>query len=173
VNAIFLTGFMATGKSAVGRALAARLGRPFRDTDVEIERAAGRSISEIFRESGEVAFRELEREALERVAVIEGVVVATGGGLPVDPANRRRMRSAGTIVRLDAPPEVILGRAGSAEDRPLLAGAADPAARVRELLEAREPAYADADHRVDVATGTPEEIAERIAARIEEGGDRR
>lgn len=163
MNAIFLTGFMATGKSAVGRALAVRLGRPFRDTDAEIESTAGCAIPEIFRERGEPEFRRLEREVLERIAGVDGAVVATGGGLPVDPANRRRMRSIGTIVRLAAPPEVILARAGTGDDRPLLAGAADPARRVRELLAAREPAYADADGTFDAATGSPEEIAARIA----------
>ena len=171
MNAIFLTGFMATGKSEVGRLLAVRLGRPFVDTDVEIEREAGATIQSIFRDRGEAAFRRLESEILIRVTAIDGPVVATGGGLPTNPDNRRRMRDAGTIVRLYAAPEAILARVGDASDRPLLAGAADRAARVSELLSAREAAYADANASVDTTSLTPAAVVDRIVELL--GAERR
>jgi shikimate kinase len=162
MNAIFLTGFMATGKSAVGRLLAERLARPFVDTDAEIERETGETIPEIFRERGESAFRVLENAILERAAKIDRAIVATGGGAPTSPENRRRMREAGTIVRLIADPEAVLARIGDADDRPLLAGAQDRRARIRELLASREASYADADRTIDTTGLTPHAVVERI-----------
>ena len=169
MNAIFLTGFMGTGKSAIGRLLAARLDRPFVDTDAEVEREAGATIAAIFRDRGEADFRRLESTVLARAAAVEGVIVATGGGAPTVAENRRRMRECGTIVRLAAAPETVLERVGGGDARPLLAGAPDPAARVRELLAAREQAYADADLVVDTTGLTPAAVVDRIVDDLARG----
>ena len=165
---VFLTGFMGTGKSAVGEALARRLGLPFVDTDREIERRAGMTVAGIFRERGEAAFRVLEREAVAEACAGPGAVVATGGGAVLDPESRARMEQSGIIVCLEASPEVILERIGPGESRPLLAGAADPLERIRELLERRAPVYASLPFRVDAATGDPDEVAAGIVRRLGE-----
>ena len=163
MNNVFLTGFMGTGKTAVGRALADRLGRPFVDLDEEIERSAGMRASEIFARFGEADFRARERHALEAASARERVVVATGGGIVIDPRNRRAMRSSGSIVCLWADDATILRRVGDADERPMLAGAKDPAERVRELLAARGAAYADADHAVDTSSRDVAGVADAIA----------
>ena len=161
---VFLTGFMGTGKSHVGRLLAERLSWSFRDSDGEIERLSGRSIAEIFRVSGEAGFRDAERRSLERLGKEQDVVIATGGGAAVDPVNRRVMRRGGRIVCLRANPEVILERVGHSCGRPLLEGATQPETRVRELLAARASAYADADFTVETSDLSPEAVAERIVS---------
>jgi shikimate kinase len=157
---IILTGFMGTGKSTVGKVLADRLGVPFIDTDVEVERVAGRPIKEIFREDGESYFRQLERRAIA-TAVLQDAVVATGGGAIVDAENYERMHAAGPIVCLVAPPEVIVQRIAANQDRPLLHGD-DPGRRVRQLLAERAAAYARADHAVDTSTRSVEAVVEEI-----------
>src|SRR5689334_23190909 len=141
MNNVFLTGFMATGKTAVGRALARRLGRRFVDLDEAVERASGIAVAEIFARFGEVGFRERERETLVSLCADDDAVVATGGGSVLDPRNRRAMRASGTIVCLTAPPQAILVRAGSGADRPLLAGAGNRAERITKLLAERADAY--------------------------------
>ena len=102
---VILTGFMATGKTEVGRKLAALLGAPFVDTDALVESATGRAIADIFARDGEPHFRALEREAVERACAIDGAVVATGGGTLLDPENRRRLAAAGPVVCLTAAPD--------------------------------------------------------------------
>jgi shikimate kinase len=169
VNAIFLTGFMGTGKSAIGRLLAERLGRPFVDTDAEVERETGATIAAIFRDRGESDFRRLESTVLTRAAAVDGAIFATGGGAPTIAENRRRMHECGTIVRLAAAPETVLERVGGGDDRPLLAGAPDRAARVRELLAAREDAYADADLVVDTTGLAPAAVVDRIVDVLSRG----
>jgi shikimate kinase len=168
---VWLVGMMGAGKSAVGRRLAARLGRRFVDTDEEVERAAGRSIAELFAREGEPAFRALERAAIARVAGKEAVV-AVGGGAIAQPGAAAAMAAAGTIVWLRARPETLLGRVGPAGERPLLAGL-DPAAqlaRLRALLAEREPSYAAAALAVDTDGLAPEEVAEAVARELEERG---
>ncbi len=142
---VVLIGFMGAGKSAVGRSLARRLGRPFVDTDQETERRAGKPIPAIFAEEGETAFRALERAAIAEAAARRGLVLATGGGAPVDPGNLEALKEGGLVVYLAARPETLAGRVGNGEGRPVLAGAAEPATRIRELLDRREPAYRQAD----------------------------
>ncbi len=142
---VVLVGFMGVGKSAVGRSLARRLGRPFVDTDREVERKAGRTIPAIFAAEGEPAFRSLEREAIAETAARRGLVVATGGGAPADPANLAALKASGLVVYLAARAETLVARVGAGEGRPVLAGGGDPMTRVRELLERREPAYRQAD----------------------------
>jgi shikimate kinase len=164
---IVLVGFMGTGKTAVGRALAARLGRTFVDTDRWIAEDAGLPIPRIFAEQGEVAFREREAAAIVRAAALSHAVIATGGGALGRSENVERLRATGILVCLTARPEVILARTRPWTDRPMLAGAADPAARVAELLAARETLYAQADFAVDTSDIHVSEVAAIIAARVE------
>lgn len=164
---IWLLGMMGAGKSSVGRALAARLGLPFLDTDAEIERVAGCSVSEIFRREGEARFREREREAV-RGALGRRAVVALGGGAVAQPAVAALLHESGVSVYLRASPEALAQRLGDAGSRPLLAGrdAAGRLARLRELLAEREAAYAAAEIVVDTDALAPAAVVERVAERI-------
>ncbi len=168
---IFLIGMMGAGKSTVGPRLAERLERKFLDTDREIERRAGRTISEIFASEGEARFRELEREAIDSASQ-GALVVALGGGAIAQPGAAERLRACGILIQLDAPVEILLERIGDVASRPLFAGVEPRGrpAKLRELLSARQGHYARAHHRVD-ATGTPEEVIERIVGLLRERGD--
>ncbi len=118
---IFLTGFMGAGKTSVGKILARKLQYPFIDVDEEIEKNAGTTISRIFEEKGEAAFRLLEEKTLERlVATTSQAVIATGGGIILSPTNRKLMRQEGVWVFLDASLEIIKQRIGHTTHRPLL-----------------------------------------------------
>lgn len=162
MDSIILIGFMGTGKSTVGRLLAARLNLPFADTDEEAERAAGRTIPEIFAAEGETGFRRLETEAVRRLAASGAAVIATGGGAVLSPENMAILKKAGRLVWLEASPEEILARVKDKGGRPLLE-TADPLVRISELLSQRRPLYRAAADLV-VATGglTPEQVVEEI-----------
>jgi shikimate kinase len=154
---VYLVGMPGSGKSSVGRLLAASLGTSFVDLDAEVEAFAGASIRAIFEAEGEAGFRDREADALRRAAAGPVAVVACGGGAVLRPENVERMRSTGTVVHLDAPAEVLAGRVETA-DRPLLT---DGAALAR-LHADRAPAYSAAAHvRVD-ASGAPERVAEAV-----------
>jgi shikimate kinase len=163
---VFLVGMMGSGKTTVGRCLAARERAAFCDLDERLERITGVTIAELF-ERGEPGFRALERAALRSLVAEPGFdaracVVATGGGVVIDPDNRATMRRAGTILYLDVPIEELVRRLGDdAHARPLLAGA-DPGARLAELLTARGAAYREGAIVVD-GTGTAEIVAARVA----------
>ena len=166
---VILTGFMATGKTEVGRRLARSLGRPFIDIDGLVESASGRTVADVFASEGEARFRELERAAVEEACLVPDAVVATGGGTLLDPDNRRRLAAAGPIVCLAASPEEVLRRVGDPRSRPLLAGgsaAADRLARVRQLLAERAPVYATATHAVDTSGLDVDEVVERVRALV-------
>ncbi|MCK6577228.1 MAG: shikimate kinase [Anaerolineae bacterium] len=152
---IVLTGFMATGKTTVGQTVAKLLNRPFVDADEAIIRRAGMSIPQIFERDGEAGFRALERDVCYDLAVERGKVIATGGGMLVDPENRRRMLASGIVVCLDAPKEVIGARLAASQDRPL---AGDWAA----LLDKRRAAYAAIPLHINTEGKTPEIIAQEI-----------
>lgn len=159
---IVLVGFMGTGKSAVGRALAGHLGRRFVDTDALIEAAAGVPIPRLFSEAGEGAFRAFETSAIAEAADLRSVVIATGGGALGRLENVARLRETGQLVCLTARPEIILARTAPWSNRPMLAGASDPAARVAELLAARAAHYAQADFTVDTSDRTVAEVVAQI-----------
>lgn len=159
---LFLTGFMGTGKTAVGGMLARRLGRPFVDLDYEIERACGLSVAQIFARFGEGEFRERERRVLERSAALDRSIVATGGGVVMEGRNRQTMHAAGKIVCLTADPRTILSRIADAADRPLLADAADRVEKILRLLGERAAAYADADYAVDTSSRSLADVVETI-----------
>nr|HID13974.1 3-dehydroquinate synthase [Anaerolineae bacterium] len=161
---VIVTGFMGTGKTAVGQEVARRLGRPFMDMDAEIEARAGKSIPRIFAEDGEGAFRQMEAALCEELSAQQGLVIATGGGALVDPTNRALMMRSGTVVCLTCDVDEILRRVNKADnfDRPLL-DVADPRAEIERLLEARRD-YAAIPWQIDT-TGLPvEEVAERVVA---------
>lgn len=160
---VFLTGFMATGKTVVGQALASRLGWRFVDLDREIEHTMGASVAEIFSRFGEAEFRSQEREAVERCCRLREAVVASGGGAVVDPRSRTAMRAAGKLVCLTADVETLLVRLGPAAGRPLLADSAGREQKIRSLLAERASAYADVDLTVDTSGRTPVEVADSIA----------
>jgi 3-dehydroquinate synthase len=163
-NVVWLVGMMGAGKSEVGRRLAARLARPFVDSDAEIEAGAGASIAELFATRGEAYFRALEREAIER-AVGSGAVVALGGGAIAQPGAARRLAATGTIVYLRARPETLATRIGHAPERPLLAGLdeSERLARLRGLLAERAPRYAKARIQIDTDELDADAVAERVA----------
>ena len=160
---------MGAGKSTVGRRLASLLGLRFVDADAEIERAAGRSVSEIFAVEGEAAFRAREREAVKALLGSDAVV-ALGGGAIVQDEVRRLLVGHGPVVHLRVSPERALARVGDADERPLLAGLTEGErlARLAELLRERAPAYATADLAVDTDALAADEVAARIAAHLGE-----
>ena len=137
---LYLVGFMGTGKSTVGRMLVKQLGFQFLDSDHEIERAQGKPISRIFAEEGEVRFRELEREFIERGHPDRGCVVACGGGLVVPPGMLELLRSRGVVICMHAPIETVLERTRHATHRPLFE-VENREQRVRELFAEREEIY--------------------------------
>ncbi|MDP0495749.1 MAG: shikimate kinase [Verrucomicrobiota bacterium JB024] len=137
---LYLVGFMGTGKTTVGRALARRLRLQFVDSDQVIEEQAGKPIPQIFAEEGEAHFRALERAFIESGHPAHGCVVACGGGLVTQPGMAEALKARGVVVCLFASPQTILKRTSANANRPLL-NVPDPEARIRELLAQREPAY--------------------------------
>lgn len=173
---VVLVGFMAAGKSTVGRRLAGRLGYRFVDLDEEVERRAGRSIPEIFRQEGEARFRELETavtrdldpKAAPAAEEDDGLVVAAGGGWMARPELRDRWPDA-VRVWLTVEPDTVLERVGNdLEGRPML-DPADPAGSVRRLLAEREDSYARAEVRVETDGATPEEVVGRVLRELRSG----
>ena len=165
---IILTGFMGTGKTTVGRLLAAQLARPFVDTDNLIVERDGRSIVDIFNEDGETRFREMEAEVAAELAGQRGLVIATGGRLMLDPANAVALGATGPVFCLAAEPAIILERvAAGNEQRPLLT-VDDPERRVNALLQRRAAAYARF-RTVDTGGRSPEQIAATIVAQAVNG----
>jgi len=167
---LILTGFMGAGKTAVGREVARRLGRPFVDMDAEIEARAGKPIPRIFAEDGEAAFRrmetalckELSAQGGSRPELAEGLVVATGGGALVDPANRARMMGSGAVVCLTCDVDEILRRVSAGDpERPLL-DVSNPRAEIERLLEARREAYQAIPWQVDTTRLPVDEVAARV-----------
>lgn len=164
---IVLIGFRCTGKTAVGRALARRLGRPFIDADTYLQERAGKTIAEIFAEGGEPLFRRLEREVIAELARRDGVVLAAGGGAVLDEENVRNLRASGVTVRLTASLETILARLTEDEktrtERPRLTDEEDMRREVERLLACREPFYRRAsDITIDTEGKGVAEVAEEV-----------
>jgi shikimate dehydrogenase len=158
-RSIVLTGMPGSGKSTLGAALAARLGRPFLDTDDEIVRRAGMPITEIFKTRGETAFRALETEVIRAFSLRFGAVVATGGGAVLRRENVDALKQNGTLVFLDRPLAALL----PTDDRPL----ADDADKLKKLYETRCPIYAAAADVTVPVCGTPEETAGAILEKLQ------
>ncbi|MCE9612128.1 MAG: shikimate kinase [Chthoniobacter sp.] len=137
---IVLIGFMGSGKSSVGRRIAAQLGFQFVDTDALLVEREGREIAEIFASEGEDHFRDLESAMLEALATRTGCVISTGGGVILREKNRALLRQLGLVVWLTASEDTIFARVSRTNKRPLLQ-TANPRATVTELFAARRPLY--------------------------------
>lgn len=165
---IILTGFMGTGKTAVGLILARRLKKRFLDTDALVEQLTGLAVPEIFELHGETFFRDRESAviaALDRYPP-GSLVVATGGGAVLRKRNRQILQRSGFVVLLTASPAAILRRIGSDPGRPLLRGSNSPAEMVLFLLKKREPYYRGYQLKVDTTAVSPAKAAAEIIARL-------
>lgn len=158
---IALVGFMGTGKTTVGRILARRLDYTLVDSDVEIEREQGVSITHIFSELGEPHFRSLEKQMLKKLSARQGLVISAGGGAVIDPENVDNMKKGGPVVCLTATPDAVFERVRHSTHRPLLQ-VADPLGRIKELMDVRAPFYARADVTIDTTGMTVEQVVARI-----------
>lgn len=165
VRNIVLTGFMGTGKTAVGKILARMLGFILIDVDTEIEKEQKTTITEIFRQRGEPAFRDIESAMIERLSGMERAVLSTGGGAVLRPDNMDALRRRGIIICLKASPEAVLSRIGSSKTRPLLQ-VDDPLQKIRELYDYRKPYYEKADIIIDTDDKAPLQVAEEIIKAI-------
>ncbi len=164
-RSVVLVGLMGAGKTAIGRRMAVRLGLPFRDSDAEIEAAAGRSIPELFSQFGEPEFRIGERRVIQRLLDGPPIVLATGGGAFMDPQTRAAVRAQGASIWLRAPLPVLLRRVALRRNRPLLADG-DRASILRRLMDERHPIYAEADIIVDCMDDLPEQTTARVVAAL-------
>jgi shikimate kinase len=160
---IALIGFMGTGKTAVAQVLATRLHRKLIEVDAIIVKTAGKSIVDIFRDDGEIVFRELEIKAIKKAAAGEKQVIACGGGIVLNTINIDRLRATGVVINLTASMETILKRiAKDADNRPLI-NVDWPPERIKELIKFREPFY---DRAADFTINTSKLSMEIIAAKI-------
>ena len=161
----YLLGFMACGKTTVGRVLAQHLGCPFHDLDALIEQRHGSTIAALMAKHGEDAFRRLEADELRQAAQLPAGVVATGGGTPCFGSNMQFMKHQGITVYIELPAAELVERlSAQMGHRPLLMGIA-PAMMlpfVEQLLAQRHPIYSQAHHRVEASGTTPAQLAEAI-----------
>ena len=161
IHNLALVGFMGTGKSSVGRMAASQLQFDFVDTDDWIETRAGMSISDIFAHGGEKVFRQLESQLVTELARMRRTVFSTGGGLVAEERNLESLKEHALVVCLWASPETIWERVRGQTHRPLLQ-AADPMAKIRELLAAREPFYRQADVLVNTELRSVKEVVQHV-----------
>lgn len=167
---IVLTGFMGTGKTAVGMALAKRLGWKFVDTDELIRERESMTIPEIFAERGEEYFRTVENAVAAQCSSENGTIIATGGGMPVNPHNRKLLNAAGMAVNLVCELDELFRRIGEGHSRPLLDGA-DRVQRAFDLLKDREPVYGSFPFQMDTTGLTVDEVVTRILGIAEAPGE--
>jgi shikimate kinase len=159
---VYLVGMPGAGKTVVGRELAGRLGVPFIDLDAEIEKAQDAKVSDIFRQQGEAAFRAMEAAELVDASSHDPAVVACGGGVVLEPANRITLRNTGITVFLSVPIAQLRERVQPDADRPLIRTEGD----IDKLLEQREPLYREfAAHVVD-GSGSPGQVADAIVEEL-------
>jgi shikimate kinase len=167
---LVLVGLMGSGKSTIGRRLAARLGLEFVDADDEIEAAAGCSIPDIFELHGEAAFRDGERKVIKRLLDGPVRVLATGGGAFMNSETRALIRQKSLSLWLRAELDVLVSRTGRRDTRPLL-NQGDPVETLTRLISERYPIYAQADITVDTDDSPHSVVVERIMATIREQAD--
>lgn len=160
---VILTGFMGCGKSSLGIKLSYRLKMPLIDTDKQIEREQGCTISEIFEKYGEEYFRQLETEALKKIKNQKGsCIISVGGGLPMREENRAILKDLGMVVYLRIRPETVYERLKDDTTRPLLQGE-NPQEKIRQLMESREEAYKEgADFIIDADGLETEPLLQKI-----------
>jgi shikimate kinase len=152
---------MGTGKSSVGRFIAQALHFTFLDTDQVIEARAHKTISEMFQQEGEPAFRDWEKRIVEELTHRTKTVISTGGGLPAGEGNLESLKTHSLVVCLWASPETIFERVRGHDHRPLLAES-DPQQKIRELLAVREPFYRQADVLVNTEQRNVREVAIQV-----------
>ncbi len=153
---------MGTGKSSVGHIASHRLNLSFLDSDQEIEKKTGRSISEIFSSQGEQTFRSLEKDYIQNGHPSSGCLISCGGGLPIPEGMIEFLKSKGKVFCLWANPETILKRTQENNDRPLLQKE-DPMAEIEKLLRMREKKYLLADQVISTEQRSPKQVAEVVA----------
>ncbi len=167
---IFLVGPMGVGKTTIGRRLAAVLEKQFVDSDHEIEERTGVDIPLIFELEGEEGFRGRESRMLDELTQRPGIVLATGGGAVLDPASRQHLRERGYVVYLHAPLRLLLQRTARDNRRPLLMDTADRAARMRQIMEQRQPLYEEIAHlKVETGRRNIRRVVQRIVSSYEKG----
>jgi shikimate kinase len=166
---IALTGFMAVGKSAVGRRLAQRLRAAFVDLDRAIEEREGMPVGEIFATKGEPYFRSLEKRLLMEILERDGQVIATGGGAVLDEENLRLLKKKSRLICLTAEVEKLLQRAGSGKGRPLL-NEGNRRERIEELMRRRRESYRQAELTIDTTGLTIDGVVEKIIAYLSLSG---
>ena len=164
---IYIIGFMGTGKTTVGKALAGSLSRDFLDLDDVIEAKESTKITNIFAQNGESYFRKVEKQVLVETAQKENLIVACGGGIVIDEDNVNLMKRTGKIICLAAGADTILDRTKGYAHRPLL-NVSDPKAKIEELLNLRAPFYAKADYTIETSDLGIEEIVKKISEIINE-----
>lgn len=164
---VFLIGPMGAGKSTIGRHLAELLHKQYLDSDLEIERRTGASVSLIFEIEGEDGFRRREAVVIDELTRKDNLVLATGGGAILIDENRRALRSRGVVVYLHAPIDALVKRTHRDRNRPLLRSA-DRQQTLEEIVLAREPIYRETAHMVvDTEHRPPQNVARDIAERLE------
>ena len=162
VKNVILIGFMGAGKSEVGEKLALKLDMDYINTDDIIEREEGKKISQIFKDRGESYFRDLETKLLDAISEIDNTVISTGGGMVLRKENVEKLKRLGPLILLSAREEVIAERLKNVRNRPLL-DVPDPKAKIKEILEFRNPIYnAVADFKVDTSDLDIETAVEKI-----------
>ncbi|MEJ2529899.1 MAG: shikimate kinase AroK [Gammaproteobacteria bacterium] len=165
---IFLIGPMGVGKSTIGRQLATLMGMEFEDTDHEIQRRTGVDISTVFDFEGEEGFRRREKQVVEDMTLRSGLVLATGGGVVLDPENRRALSGRGVVVYLSCSPEQQYRRTKRDRNRPLLQ-TEDKMSKLRNLMDEREPLYLEmADLVVSTEKRSANVVAKEIVTRLGE-----
>jgi len=166
-GSVFLIGPMGSGKTAVGRKLARALSLPFYDSDAEIEKQTGADIPLIFEKESEVGFRQREREVIDALTAMPGIVLATGGGAVLLPENRRHLAARGCVVYLQTSVTQQAYRVGRGRERPMLASMEDATARLGQLMETRAPLYAEiADIVVSTDSQPVYEVAEQVMRQL-------
>lgn len=158
---IYLVGFMGTGKSTVGRVLADKTGKIFRDLDDMIEDRENKKIVDIFEEKGEEYFRKLESEVIDEISKSKNFVVATGGGAVVNPINFKKLKESGVLISLAASSEAIYERVKDSKDRPLL-NVGNPIEEIKRMMFERAYYYIKSDYIIETTDRSIEEIVEEI-----------
>ena len=168
---IALIGFMGSGKSSTGRKLAHQLRYEYIDTDQLIEERTGMSITDYFKLHGEEQFRKLEFEVIRGLEPKSGVVISTGGGVPLNPQNVESLRKHCTVIWLSAAPDVILRRVGDRNTRPLLRDADDPLQKIVEMCQQRDPIYRNAaDIKIDTSAFQQADTIRQIRRWLSDAG---
>ncbi len=163
---IVLIGFMGSGKSRIGRQLAARLGWTHHDTDDMISKQVGIPVGDIIRQKGEAAFREVEKNAVSLVSLSDRSVISTGGGVPLNPSNMSELSKDAMIIWLKVSPETALKRAGNIKSRPLI-DPNDPIGSIRKRMAERNPIYERAaQHTIESDNMESDHVVDKIMTLI-------